>query len=574
VYDAGVHERPDPRAAPRDGGPEAKRPGDGPRGRAAAGAPGRLARGEAAFVAAFAGALALATSLPYAVAWTRPFPDSRFDGHLVFDADFNAYLAFMRQARDGAWLFYNPFTPEPHAPVLLNLGWLAAGRLAAASGLSLETVLQVQRLAALAVLCGAVYALARRLLRSVLGRRAALAAVMLGGGFGWLTSLPGLRGRLPPGWLLDNTVGFHPFFWALLHPHFLLAQALAALTLCLVLRAESTGRARDWGVAAAAATLVSLRPYDWVHLVATLGAFATLTAWGRRGEDTRTARALRFLPVAAAVPLLAYHVWLFEAHPVFRWWHAQSRQAPVPPLALALTWGLSLAGVLLAAPRLLALPRRPPAERLVGAALLTGLAFFYASPLVRPTLQFATTLIVPGVLLAAARLEPWLLRHAGRGGPAAAGLALLLAANSLTSAKLLAAHIRDAAAGHHRTDVRLLEAYGWLDAHAAPRDVVLAPLDLGSGLPRRSRAVAFAGFFSTVDYAAKAAQLERFFAPGGDDAWRQDLLRRHRVRFVLAGAGAAAPAAGPAGRAPLDVPYLVPAFRNDLAAVYRVALPP
>ncbi len=145
------------------------------------------------FPALCAAALVLVTSIPYILGEVLPFPGSHFNHALTFDADFNAYFAFTRQSASGQWLFHNPFTSEPHAPVFFNLEWLALGKLARFLSVSLEAALHIQRVLAIFLLSFAFYWLSSFLLTTVVIRRLVFVFAMLGGGFGWLPHTPGLQ---------------------------------------------------------------------------------------------------------------------------------------------------------------------------------------------------------------------------------------------------------------------------------------------------------------------------------------------------------------------------------------------
>ena len=177
-----------------------------------------MANKEHRFVALFAAALVLATSIPYLAGHFLPFQFSQFNGYLLDDGDFNTYFAFMRQAA-GQWLFHNPFTPEPHEPVFFNLEWLAVGKLVAVTGISLEASSQLGRIICIFILCFAFNWLSSFLFDTVLMRRLLLITVMLGGGFGWFFAILGFPPRLPYPFIFDMHGGFHPF--AFFSPHYL-----------------------------------------------------------------------------------------------------------------------------------------------------------------------------------------------------------------------------------------------------------------------------------------------------------------------------------------------------------------
>lgn len=88
----------------------------------------RVARREIGFVLIGAGARSALTSIPYVAGLALRDPAPRFNGVLEFEEDQNFYLANMRQASRGHFLFRNPFTPEPYGRVFFNLeGWSGAG---------------------------------------------------------------------------------------------------------------------------------------------------------------------------------------------------------------------------------------------------------------------------------------------------------------------------------------------------------------------------------------------------------------------------------------------------------------
>ena len=512
-----------------------------------------MSRRELVFVALFAAALVALTSVPYALGYLLPFPGSRFDGNIAFHHDFNTYFAFMRQAAAGQWLFHNPFTPEPHGNVLFNLEWLVAGKLAAALGRSLEAVFQLQRLAAAGGLSVALYWLCCFLFETVRMRRLVFVFLMLGGGFGWVIYVRALGIDLPRVLFLDIYAGLHPFFWVLLQPHFLLAQALAVTGLCLFLHAERAGRLRHYAAAGLVYALVgAVRPFDLAHLAATTLLYSVAT------RDRARLR-VRLLVLAIPAPFGLYYFWLFWRHPVFRWWEIQNVLAPPSPVALALSLGISFLLLVVAAPGLRHFRELPAPVLLVTCGALAALGLFYSYPLLEFTLQFAPSISIPVGLVATARVEPFLRRRW-----ALLVVAPLLVVHSLTSWMILNSHLEAVREGHSRTDHHLVAAITWFQHHGRPREVVLATPGYGNRLPRYSHAAVFCGnAFTTVNMAEKARLVERFFAPATSDDFRRDLLRQYRVRYVWIGSD----------ERPLRSALLTEVFRNPAATIYEVVLP-
>ena len=370
---------------------------------------------EFGFVGSSALGLALVTSIPYALGHVISRSGSRFNGNLVFDADMNSYFAFVRQSAAGQWLFHNAMTPEPHQPVFFNLEWLVVGKLASLLGNSVELAFQVERLVSIFLLCFGLYWLCCFLFSTVLMRRLVFAAVSLGGGFGWLLYVPGLGGRLPETAFLDTYAGIHPFFWMLLQPHFLIAQALAVFTLCFILRAESRGTASDYVLAALCCVLAgSMRPFEMLYLVAAIFSYI-LVRTVREGASRSPSRLLlRSLVLLVPLPLLLYYVWLFTVHPVFRWWGVQNIAPPpgVPNLVASL--GLAVILLTVGLGKLLESGKLPPPHLLIVCCFVASLALIYSYPLLTFTFQFTTTLLIPTVLLGAMTLEMRLVSWARR----------------------------------------------------------------------------------------------------------------------------------------------------------------
>ena len=292
------------------------------------------------FLAVSATALALLTSIPYLVGHCLDDASSSFLDTLVFEQDFNSYCAFVRQSAAGAWLFHNPFTPEPHRPVFLNLEFLVTGKAAGWLGVEPGLALQLQRVAAGALFAFGLWGLGARVITTAAARRLAFVAALTGGGFGWMQVLPGLGPLVARAGPVDLYAGVHPFFWLFLHPHFAVSEALVVLALWLLLEGERTGRAAfplGAGVVAAVAGLV--RPYDMLFLQVVAVLFAAASALHARKLET-AATVRRLLPAIVSLPVLAYGVWLFGFDPVFQWWRRQGVNGPPPAPAMLLGLGL------------------------------------------------------------------------------------------------------------------------------------------------------------------------------------------------------------------------------------------
>ena len=103
---------------------------------------GRVRNNEWIFPLLVAVMLLLVAWTPYGIAYRKTLSTEQFMGLIGRDAidDNNVYLALMRQAAEGKVLFSNNFTPEPNRPALFNFIYLVLGRLAGATGWSLDLV--------------------------------------------------------------------------------------------------------------------------------------------------------------------------------------------------------------------------------------------------------------------------------------------------------------------------------------------------------------------------------------------------------------------------------------------------
>jgi hypothetical protein len=152
------------------------------------------------------------TTLPYVIGHVLSPKDMRFTDLWFMRGIKNNYLAYANQAASGQWLFHNPMTAEPHRDIFFNAEWLTMGKLAAQLHITVSTAMQVQRLLAILFFFLGVYWLFALVVKSVLLRRLALTAILLGGGFGWMIAFRKLDVPLDPAHFLDFDAGLIPFF--------------------------------------------------------------------------------------------------------------------------------------------------------------------------------------------------------------------------------------------------------------------------------------------------------------------------------------------------------------------------
>jgi hypothetical protein len=232
-------------------------------------------------------------------AWLAPPRGTVFVGTFYHVDDFYNYLSYVEQAERGAFVFRNKLADPALSPSLVNLEWLAVGRLSALLG---GSPLLAYRLFGLAALAALVLGVDRWLVLCGLPAERRLPGLLLvctGGGLGGLLLA---LGRLPGERALDVRTGAFPFVEAIANPHFVAGTAL----LLAALGAFSTGR-RATG-AALGTVLGLVRPYDTALLAGIESLAVLLTAPTREWPR-------RLLPVAALCPVLGYNAWLLFAGP-------------------------------------------------------------------------------------------------------------------------------------------------------------------------------------------------------------------------------------------------------------------
>ena len=491
--------------------------------------PESIAASELRFVALIAATLSVITSLPYAVGTLTRIPGKTFSGVLVHSLDFNNYFAYANQAAHGQWLFRNPMTPEPHRPVFFNLEWLLLGNMSAVLHVSIPGALDLLRVLCLCFMCFGVYWLTTYVLHGAFLRKAALVAIMTGGGFGWIASLRLAHIPVNSSYFLDLTNGnFFPYFWALKIPHFLISECLIIVGLCFFLRGEHRLRAGDSIAAGVCYTLAgACRPYDMLFVMAATSVYL-LWSWISGREQLRALR-IRVLPVFICVPLLGYYAYIFKFHPIFKWWSVPKNP---PPAFWLFTLGYGLSGLLLiAAFSKLRWRQMNGAQLFMLICLASALVLTYANSIFHCSYQFATNIAVPMILIGFVGMQEIIER--ARPGKMRTAVLAFLALNSLTSLALTAHAMATARKGDFHVDSALLDAYKWVDSHSQPNDVVLADFDVASNIPQFTKNVVFCGYISAVDFDGKLKALNAFLAPGTTNDFRSILLAKNDIRFVL-----------------------------------------
>lgn len=460
------------------------------------------------------------TQVPYLLGSRWAPPGSVYDGLVGMTDDQNMSFSFIRQGTEGHWLFVNRLTHLNHQPVLLNLEWLAVGRLIGWLKGSVTWAYAVWRLLGIVLLVAGFWSLTgavglNRFLRSL-----TLWLCAFGGGFGWMILAPERMGIIPhiPSAALDLSDAIHAFSHMFANPHLSVSHGMSLLFLAAFVAGEQTGKTRWYAMAAGVAALHGLvRPYDLIVMLGVIPLFI-LVERAITGKWSWRTTALRTLPLFVTAPVLGYYVALFRFHPVFKYWASQGEVE-----AVSVHWqlvNLGLAGLLFLGR--LGWARRVPlkssSERLLTVWIAGILLLMHGKHL--PGLGFmpyapVCGLALPSIMLVvgACLLEP--LERVWHGAPAWRRLGLVaafVAVNSISSVIWVAKITRNLAylPDHYIAAEHM--AHEWMSQRADPSDVLLSTLPSGNRMAKYVSCRFVLGHWSATPHVEELSKrVERFY---------------------------------------------------------------
>lgn len=526
-------------------------------------------QGEAGEAPRFPWAWALAllafSCVPYLVAWALTPPDLQFGGLLANPLDGNSYLAKMRIGAEGSLRYYLIYSSEEQQGHFFYLPYLVWGYLTARVGLPVPLGYHLGRVLAGLFFLWSAHRFLVQTLRPGGPVGLAWALVAISSGLGWM-ALP--FGHIAPDLWVPEAISFYSLFTNM---HFPLATGLM---LWLFLLCVDPGR--EW---------LAGRPGKWrMVLVAICGAglalalpFATLTAYpvvvaGLLWKWRRTAcfswadvRAI----VISAIPVAvvgAYDLAVVASDPLVQVWNAQDVNISPPLWDVALAYGVVGLLAVLGAWRAWRARAEGAMYLVVWAAV--NLALVYVPLALQRRLIMG--LHIPLCGLAALGAGAWLDRLGGA-ARRRLGAATLTGVAAISNVVVVAIALSGAVAHdrHYFFSRAEAEAMAWLDAHAAPRSVVLAAPSTSLFIPAWAGLQVVYGHPLETAYAVqRKEEVVQFFAGGMSTAEEVQWLAARRVAYVLWGPAEEALNSG----SPEARPHLVPAFQAGDVRVFRVDL--
>lgn len=534
--------------------------------RSPAPSPVQRARTVPVFALAFATVLAALSLIPYLLAYLWTPAGHHFAGFFFIADDATTYLAKMRQGADGAWLWTDPYTSEPHGGVFLFGFYLLFGHLSALLHLPLIAGYHLARVSGAYALVIAADRLCRRLLEPAL-RRLAVALIVLGSGLGFLVQAAGNPSILGvPLQALDlHLPELSGWYSILAIPHFTWATALIVAAFLGLLSIEEAPRLRPIALTSLAlVALTAIHPQMIPVLGVIWAGYRGLAfAWGRRLSWTSVAA--QSLPFVATLPLLGYSAGILYRDPVIALWASQWRHQAPDPISLA----LSLAPLLLLSATATAVAWRRRDRALALAMVWPPLVFLllYLPNIANIQRRLLDALYVPLGILAAVGIHQITRRLAA--GWARRARAGLVAACCVSSLIVLAISLRFASGAFSEAYVNddAWQAMAWLSAHHEPGDRALSAPASGLLLPAWSGVQVYVGHYSeTLAYFHKIRTVDQVLQPGpAAAAALPDFLHANGITLIYWG-----PDEARTGFQPGNQPYLAAIYRDASVAIYRV----
>ncbi|MBE2290214.1 MAG: hypothetical protein IAE95_11710 [Chitinophagaceae bacterium] len=433
------------------------------------------------FMVIIAVAVFAETSLPYWLAEHNAPAGYVFSGQVAYAPDQNMYFSFISQARDGAFLFRNKVTAIPNDPAFLNIEYWLVGSVQRLLGLSENAVYQIWRLLGMLFLVLGFARLTRATLTSEERRLTAFALFFLTGGFGFLFAfldrLHLLRGDMLQAGIIDARYGMVPLQQLVTNPHFALPHGLLLIAYALFLEGERTDTTRKYVYSGLVFALIGLiRPYDLIPPFIIFPAYTLAVDGLKFSMRTIWHRAL---PLMFILPVLAYNLWLFRYHEIFKYWSLQGHNAGSLPGPLWHYLAYGVVGVL-AAIRVIEIRKQGISKTGIFLLLWFGLTFIVIQvgrflPVIGWSPQIGVYLAAPLAIAAASvRSEalrmPLMMRRV---------LVPILVVTLLLSNIFVVSYHARRFTGIVNTDifytsVHEMDAFRWLKANTRPGTVVLA----------------------------------------------------------------------------------------------------
>ena len=266
--------------------------------------------------------------VPYLLGYALARPGTEFTG-LLINVEDGSYLSAIGEGINGAWLYHIPFTTEPHAPIFIEVFYLALGHLAGALNLSATVMWHLARAVTAMLLFVALFGFIGAFLKNRFQHWTAFLLAIFGAGFDWVwfpweqfesTSAAPLDLRMPE---------THLFFGALTYPHYAMNITLILLVVGALWYAfvGAMPERRRWLLAVGAGVgnllLGLVYPFLIFLTAGVISASYLYLLWRARKILWRQA-AWMLIAFVIPLPLFLYYQIVLMTNPVFQVWNAQA----------------------------------------------------------------------------------------------------------------------------------------------------------------------------------------------------------------------------------------------------------
>lgn len=544
----------------------------------------------------------LLTLLPYLAGYTLSTKDNHYIGFSTANsADFNTYLAWMKQAQDGHLLFKIKYTTEPHASVVFHPLFLALGFASRFTGLSLITVAHLSRIVFGFLLLFTAYFFIAHFLTDRQHRRTAFFLVCFSSGFG---------GFYLVGWVLkkflftcaiqDHTVSWSCFqrmslssmalgdeelpidlwvpesvtFWSLYGMFlFPVSQLLLLYGFLAFLRfTENNHSYQALSSAACFFFLFFIHPYDVLIVYPVLFLYLLLLLANKKTMSFFVSRlsgyaALFCIPGTPAL----YQMYVLLKHPLFLQWSHSPRFSP-PFLYVIMGFGLVFLFSIVAAVHVFKHEKKEPFLFVFVWCALTLFLMYLPVSFQR---RLVEGVHVPFCALAAYGIHAF-FKHIrekkeaqGKTFDKQKVIRIILILASFSNICVFVSELKAIASTPfpYFLSTEMEQAFQFLNARANKNDVALSSYAVGNFIPARSGNTVYLGHYDqTLNIAQKQKDAETFFDTNTSCEWRRTFLKKHRIRYVFF---------SPEEQAlrrlqTLSCPFLTPVFRSGSVTIYKL----
>lgn len=546
-----------------------------------------LARRERLAMASIILLAVVVTTIPYVYGLTSCPPDKQFLGLLgPYGNDQAFYLGWgPKQAEAGNLLFEDKYNGRTETRLVFNSLWLAMGWTARASGSSVLTVFQLERIGFSMLLLAQAYGIISRFVDGLSWRMAALLLVAFSSGFGVLglpfadwTAIAGTY-RVPDGrWTPDLWVAESNVFLCMLG-ELVLPAATALLLMTIRTGIDTFAGEHGSPLRTGLLTLLlgTVYPYAVLSVWAILGGFATLKALGTK--RTRPSLSAYLIVVAVSCPIVLYDGFLVLRNPQLT--TGQALYASPGLLQYVLGFGVVSLFVPLGAALILRQGRGDHRLLLVW-IVVTFVQIYIPRSIIPFQLQLILGVQIPLVTTAVYGVSVlWRsLPQTGVGGVAlkTAVAAMLVALVPVASATSVY-HVANVFAALQRrqlpeyVDRETAAAIGWLARNTRGSEVVLSAPEIAPYIPVLANNRVYCGDYAapTADFAAKQERIARMLRPETEAAAVVGFLREAGVDYVFYDSALRRRGGEGARRRLASLPELEHVFENASVTILRVS---